>query len=229
LLQEGTAVATLVVDRDQISIPPGIKSLRAFRRWFHSDAFPEAGRICFFHNEPWVDMSKEQVFSHNQVKGEYNIVLGGLAKTRRVGRYFPDGILFVNEKVGFSTQPDGAFVTMESMRLGRVVFRPGKRGGFLEVVGALDMVLEVVSTSSVEKDTVTLPDLYWEAGILEYWLVDARSEELSFDILRYTSRGYVPTKKQSGWLKSGVFGAFFRLTRDDDELGNPEYTLHVKD
>jgi Uma2 family endonuclease len=36
------------------------------------------------------------------------------------------------------------------------------------------MVLEVVSASSVEPDTQTLRELYWAAGIKEYWLVDAR-------------------------------------------------------
>ena len=34
------------------------------------------------------------------------------------------------------------------------------------------MTLEVVSSSSVRKDTVDLRDRYYKAGILEYWLVD---------------------------------------------------------
>src|SRR5256885_8764701 len=48
--------------------------------------------------------------------------------------------------------------------------------GYLELEGTPDMVLEVVSESSVQKDTKRLRQLYWQAGIREYWLVDARRE-----------------------------------------------------
>ena len=90
------------------------------------------------------------------------------------------------------------------------------------------MVLEVVSDSSVDKDTVLLRDLYWQAGIAEYWLVDARGERLSFDILRHTSKGYTAVRRQSGWLKSSVFNKSFRLTRRFDKQDNPEYTLALR-
>jgi Uma2 family endonuclease len=90
------------------------------------------------------------------------------------------------------------------------------------------MVLEVVSPSSVEKDTVTLRDLYWRAEVREYWLVDARGERPGFDILRHTARGYSPVRRQGGWVKSAVFGKAFRLVRRADELGNPEFVLEVR-
>jgi Uma2 family endonuclease len=66
------------------------------------------------------------------------------------------------------------------------------------------------------------------AGIREYWLVDARKEPLSFDILRYTPKGYRTTAKKDDWLKSVVFGKFFRLIHQTSERGDPEYTLEVR-
>jgi hypothetical protein len=63
------------------------------------------------------------------------------------------------------------------------------------------MTLEIISASSVEKDTDILRNDYWRARISEYWLVDARGDTPRFDILRYTQRGYVPTRKQGGWVK----------------------------
>ena len=90
------------------------------------------------------------------------------------------------------------------------------------------MALEVVSTSSVGKDNEILMDLYWQAGIAEYWLVDARGDRLSFEIYRHTPKGYVPTRKHSGWVKSNVFGKSFRLRRTLDARGYPEFTLHVR-
>jgi Uma2 family endonuclease len=104
----------------------------------------------------------------------------------------------------------------------------GEKEGYLELAGTPDMVLEIVSTSSVEKDTETLRMLYWRAGIPEYWIVDARGECLEFDILRLHSDGYAAVRKRGGWLKSRVFGRSFRLTQRVDDEGNPEYSLLVR-
>ena len=90
------------------------------------------------------------------------------------------------------------------------------------------MVLEVVSAGSLKKDTVRLRRIYQDAGIPEYWLVDARRTPLTFDVFRLTARGYVATRKQGGWVKSTVFGQSFRLTQGTDALGHPEYTLAVR-
>jgi hypothetical protein len=75
---------------------------------------------------------------------------------------------------------------------------------------------------------VKLPDLYWQARIPEFWLVDARSSRLQFDIFRYHSDGYFAKRKQTGWIKSQVFGRSFRLSRRIDDEGNPEYSLSVR-
>jgi Uma2 family endonuclease len=90
------------------------------------------------------------------------------------------------------------------------------------------MVLEVVSPSSVEKDTVILRQAYWEARKREYWLVDARKEPLKFDIFRLGPKGYVSTRKQDGWVKSAVFGKAFRLTKTQVSAGRPEFSLEVR-
>jgi Uma2 family endonuclease len=104
----------------------------------------------------------------------------------------------------------------------------GKKEGYVELQGTPDMVLEVVSESSVTKDTITLQELYWQAMIPEYWIVNARGASITFEILRHTAKGYVATRKQAGWVKSAVFGKSFRLTQQTDDLGNPEYTLAVR-
>jgi Uma2 family endonuclease len=100
--------------------------------------------------------------------------------------------------------------------------------GHVEMEGAPDMVLEVVSDSSVHKDTQQLRGDYWEAGIREYWLVDARGDSLVFDILRHTPKGYRATPKKDGWMKSNVFEKSFRLTQKINEHGDPEYTLEAR-
>jgi hypothetical protein len=62
----------------------------------------------------------------------------------------------------------------------------------------------------------------------EYWLVDARTARLQFDIFRHEPDGYAAGRKQRGWLKSHVFGKSFRLSRRIDDEGNPEYSLATR-
>jgi Uma2 family endonuclease len=220
---------TFVVENETVHVPDWVqKSLKSFRQWARSDEFPETGRICYLNGEVRVDMSKEQAFSHNQVKQECNLVVGGLTKVRRLGRYFPDGMLLSNVDANMTVQPDGIFVSFKSLRSGSIRLIEGVHEGFLELEGPPEMALEIVSASSVGKDTEVLMDLYWQAGISEYWLVDARGEHLSFEIYRHMPKGYLASRKSGGWVKSSIFGKSFRLTRHDDELGNPEYTLEVR-
>jgi Uma2 family endonuclease len=91
------------------------------------------------------------------------------------------------------------------------------------------MVLEVVSNSSMRKDTQELVEDYFRAGIQEYWLIDARGETPEFDILRAGPDSYIRTRRQSGgWLKSQVFGRSFRFTQSTDSRGNPRYEVEVR-
>lgn len=221
-------MSTIVLYDDAIHLPDGINTLVAFRGWLRSDSFPEAGRISYLRGQVWVDMSKEQLFTHNQVKQEFNLVIGGLVKSERLGRYFPDGVFVTNDSADLASQPDGTFVARQSLQSGRVHLIEGEKEGFLEIEGSPDMVLEVVSASSVEKDTETLRELYWRASIAEYWLIDARSDPLSFTILQWRPAGYSAARKPAGWSKSAVFGRAFRLSSRPDETGNPEYSLSVR-
>lgn len=222
-------MTTLVVESSSVQIPGWASAdLPAFRRWVHLAECSEKTRVCYLDGEVWVDMSKELFFTHNQVKLEFTLVLGGLVKAQRLGRFVPDGMLLSNDEANLASQPDGAFVSSKSMQAGRVRLLEGSDEGYVEIEGTPDMVLEVISTSSVTKDTVTLRELYWQAGIPEYWLVDARGERLVFEILRYSARGYVVTKRVAGWQKSAVFGMSFRLARHPGEDGNPLFELAVR-
>ena len=104
----------------------------------------------------------------------------------------------------------------------------GARHGFIELEGSPDMVLEVVSDSSVKKDYELLREAYWKAGIREYWLVDARGDKLEFQILKHTSKSYSPIRAAGGWIKSAVFGESFRLIATKNHLGHPDFELQIR-
>jgi Uma2 family endonuclease len=217
-----------VVIEEEIRIPGWVNSLNSFRRWALSPRFPERGRISYIQGEVWVDMSPEDLFTHNQVKGEYGFVLRGLARRKRQGRYCPDGMLLVNVAADLSTEPDGMFISNESRLTRRVRLVRSKKQGYMEVHGSPDMTLEIVSYTSVHKDTEVLMERYWKAGITEYWLVDARGPKPIFTIFQHSPQGYVAVPKQAGWQKSAVFGKSFKLIVKKDKLGDPEYTLSVR-
>jgi len=216
-----------IIIEETVRIPDGVTDLASFRHWAYSDDFPTKGRISFLNGEVWVDMSPENLFSHNQVKGEFASVLATLVKSKRLGRYFHDRTLLSHIVAGLSTEPDGLFISYATLNSGRINL-VGEVEDSIELEGSPDMVLEVLSKTSTKKDMVVLRDLYWRAGITEYWLADARRKNLRFEILKYTDQGYIPVEQSSGWQESKVFGKSFKLTAGEDESGYPEYTLSVR-
>lgn len=220
---------TIVADTGIVRMPTALTTLDAFREWIHSDRVSEDTRAYFLDGEVWIDMSTEQLFSHNQVKKALTIVLGGLAQSRKSGRYMPDGILYSNSTANLGAKPDGAYFSFDSVRSGKVNFKDGAKEGVVELEGSLDIVIEVVSDSSVKKDTKKQPKLYFRAGVLEYWLIDARGEPLSFQIFQRGENRFKSAPERDGWLKSNVFGLEFRLVCKLDPLGQPEFVLESRE
>jgi Uma2 family endonuclease len=217
-------------DRPAIAVPPSASTLDGFRAWATSDDFPERGRITFVAGEVIVDMSPESIDRHNFLKAEISSVLYQYVRQNRMGKFYADGVLISNEQAGVSNEPDASFVSYESIRSSRVAFPPlkGDPQAGMEIVGTVDWVLEVVSISSVKKDTVLLRKAYFDAGIPEYWLIDALDDVIDFQMLVRGNGEYIPVAAKDGWLASPTFGKSFRLERTFDDLQILEYTLHMK-
>jgi Uma2 family endonuclease len=161
---------------------------------------------------------------------EVSRVLLNLNREDQRGEFYGDGVLVTNEAAGVSNNPDGTFALAKSLRSGYVRFVPraGEHSQYIEIEGTPDWVMEVASDSSVGKDTQQLHAAYHRAGIREYWLIDARGDEIVFLILYGRKTGYRATPVKDGWQQSRVFGRSFRLERQHDVLGFWEYTLQVQ-
>jgi Uma2 family endonuclease len=72
-----------------------------------------------------------------------------------------------------------------------------------------------------------LKPAYERAGIPAYWLVDARREEISFEILALEGGVYRTTAPADQPQASRVLGARFALGRARNRLGRLTYTLKV--
>jgi Uma2 family endonuclease len=214
-----------IVLGETVRIPAGISGLESYRDWARSPEFPEFGSYSYLSGELWAYPSRERA-AHNLLKGQFVAVLTLLVQQLRLGEFFGDGMLLTNVAAELSTIPDGMFVSFPSLRSGRV--RLDDELQSLEVEGSPDMTLEVVSDTSVKKDTEVLRELYWQARVREYWLVDPLGDEVSFEILRHTPRGYATTRKQAGWQKSLVFGKSFRLVQSKNVLAMRKFQLEVR-
>lgn len=217
-------MSTIVI-AEQARIPAWVTDHRSFRRWIYSGKFPERGQFFHLNGELWVDLSMESL-DHNQIESVIYAVLCSMVLENKLGRFCPDRMMLTNLEVLLSTEPDGMFLSQHSLRASLVRLKKG--GQSLEVIGTPDMVLEVVSKSTVHKDTVALLDLYYRAGIAEYWLVDSRPNHFRFDIFRPGRRKYVATRKSDGWVKSDVFGKSFKLIRTAGADDTSDYRLEMR-
>jgi Uma2 family endonuclease len=211
-----------------VTVPESARTLDGFRQWATSDEFPETGQISYLAGELFIDMSPEAFYSHNQLKTEITAVLQPLVKQRKLGKLCADRLLITNDAANLSTEPDATFLSNARLRSGevRLIPRPNDREG-IEMRGSPDWVLEIVSDTSVRKDTVKLLKLYYQANVREYWLVDARGESLEFTIYRRGRAAFEPVPAVRGWLPSDVFARRFQLIREADAFGGWEFTLKV--
>ena len=214
---------------ESIDVPTWVVDFKSFRRWARSDDFPRRGQFAYLGDHLWVSDMGEELFTHNIVKTEFTSVLASVCKKRKLGYIFSDRALLTHPKTTLSTEPDLVFASYRSVRAKKVTFARGEGDREVEISGSPDMVLEVVSKWSVRKDNVDLRLLYWLSGVGEYWLVDARSREPKFQILKRGRTGYTEVRPQAeGWTKSTVWDASFRLLTTKDEFGRPEYSVEVQ-
>ena len=139
-------------------------------------------------------------------------------------------MLLTNDRAEVANEPDAMVVLTESWEARRVWTTAGLTTGAkaTELVGTPDLVVEIVSPSSEDKDTEWLMSAYWNAGIPEYWLIDARDTPLRFDIFKRGAKGFTTGRKSDGWVKSAVLGRSFRLSRLEGRFDIPTYTLEVR-
>jgi Uma2 family endonuclease len=224
-----TSLATSIVFEEQIEVPLTVRSLADFRRWAISDEFPETGRIDFVEGRIEVDMAPEEFFCHGGVKTEIGWVLSHRVKRLQLGHLRSDRTRVSSPAADLSAEPDIVFISHDTLASGRARLVPKagrKRGHYVEVEGAPDLVVEIVSDSSVGKDTRRLPKAYFQAGVREFWLVDARGDETIFVIHRPGKEGFEPVAHDAdGFQPSAVFAYRFRLDAARDADGNWEFDL----
>ena len=222
----------LLLLENDVSIPADVFDLASFRRWARSDDFPERGRIDFVAGRVEVDMSPEDIGTHNNPKTAITAALFAEVTVRDLGQLWSDRVRLSNDAAGLSVEPDALLClwgTLESGQASLVPKATGEEGRYVEVEGRADLVVEIVSDSSEIKDTERLRRLYHAASVPEYWIVDARSDDLRFTVLRRAGPGYRTVRPDAtGFARSVVLDRAIRLVRAPARMKLFNYRLEIR-
>ena len=202
-----------VVD-GSVTVPASAHTLDGFRKWVRGGGVPDGVKAAYWDGEVWLEMTNERLKSHSAPKSR---VVGAMQKwfdDAGVGRALTDGPLLVNDSADLSNGPDAVAVLWSSFDEGRVSLGTPTADGrdSVELIGSPDLVVEVVSPPSVDKDTQVLAAKYFQAGIPEYWIVDALTDPPTLRVLVRGEEGYVEAAAgEDGWQRSGVLGRDVRM------------------
>ncbi len=223
-------MATVLLDQE-IEIPT-IRDLAEFRRWALSDEFPERGRIDYIDGRIEVDMSPEDFFTHGTLKTRVAAEIADRVEELDFGHTLIAETRISSTAGNVSAEPDVVVISHDAFDSGRASLVPKASGDpdrFVEVEGAPDLIVEIVSDSSVKKDTQRLPRAYFAAGVREFWLIDARDEELVFQIQRRGSGAFAVAETDAdGYQRSDVLDASYQLERSRHARGHWVYRLRMK-
>ena len=222
-------MASLIINEESsgrpVQIPLGLESLDSFRRWVRCDNAPHGGRIDFIDGNIEVDMSPEELFSHGSLKVAVSGELYRWVRERDLGHLFSDSTRISNPTANLSAEPDIVLVRHESIEDGQVRLTPKASAvnRFVEIVGAPDLVVEIVSDSSVEKDERRLRHAYAQSEIPEYWIIDARGADVEFQLLRLEADHYLPANF------SKALNCHVRITREPGRGGFWRYSVELSE
>jgi Uma2 family endonuclease len=221
-----------VPDDRALRIPRTARRLEGFRAWALSDRFPQTGRVDYLGGEVDVDMSPEDLQTHGTLKAALAAELFLLIAKPQSGYVFVDRTRVTSAAGELSVEPDVVVTLFSSLDAGRVRQVPAAApvpGRFVELEGAPDLVVEIVSDSSEVKDTERLPAQYARAGVPELWLLDARGSEVRFEIRHLESGTYHRIEADGGgWQRSALLQAPCRVTRQPAPHNGWLYALEVR-
>lgn len=211
-------------------IPEDAFTYEGFLRWATSDGFPQCGRIDFLGGRLFIDMAAEEINSHVKLKQAIQSALDRFAREQDIGEVLSDGALFASEQAGSGSEPDAMLCTFEGLTTGRCryVERDPGTGRHMSVQGSPDVIVEIVSNSSVRKDTRDLRERYFLAGVREYWIIDARGMAMTFHLLARGNEDWSESLTDGdGFRRSAVLNRRVRIDRGASRIGTVKYDVLI--
>ena len=150
----------------------------------------------------WVDgevvMMAPANLDHDDVVWWFRSLVTHFVQRRRLGTVHGPEVLVRLQRIRRKRLPDVAFVAT-----GRSATLKAK-----EIDGPPDLIGEVVSTDSIERDWFEKFDDYERAGVREYWVIDRMSDRV--ECFKLGAHGtYRATRLRDGRLSSTVLRGFY--------------------
>jgi hypothetical protein len=119
--------------QDEVVIPSWIVDLDTYRQWAHSDQYPERGWISYLDGEIWVDLSREELITHNKVKTAFAFAIMSVLKRIDLGEFLGDRVFLTNAQANLATEPDSMAYLWSTIQSGKLVPKPGKSHGYIGI------------------------------------------------------------------------------------------------
>ena len=136
-------------------------------------------------------MAPSPIPNHQRISGKLEFMVKKFITENNVGEVFyaPCDVYLDNENV---VQPDILFISKD--KLGII--------GEKNIQGAPDLVIEIISESSVYRDMVQKKKLYARFGVKEYWIVIPDEKEIEVYILKDNTYQLYQTYGKADTLES---------------------------
>ena len=136
---------------------------------------------------------------HQRVSRKLLYLMEHYNRQKALGEIFhaPYDVFFDEENAGI--QPDLIFVSNKR----RFIIRENNG-----LVGVPDLIVEIISKGTMDKDRVLKKDLYEAFGVLEYWIVDPRNRSIEVYLLEDNRYGLFSFAAEEGKVKSSVLPDF---------------------
>ncbi|HSI15962.1 MAG TPA: Uma2 family endonuclease [Chthoniobacter sp.] len=144
----------------------------ASKHWTFADLaqFDESERYEIYDGR-LISMATGPDFHHQEISGNLHLLLSGFVRPRQLGKlvYAPADVVLSEDNV---VQPDLLFVAKENIGIIQK-----------QVHGTPDLVVEILSTSTLRHDRQNKLELYARFGVKEYWIVDPANRSLEILVL----------------------------------------------
>ncbi|MFQ6043645.1 MAG: Uma2 family endonuclease [Candidatus Poribacteria bacterium] len=120
----------------------------------------------------------------NQLTNFLSRIMGFYCEMKDLGEIFSSRFAFTLSETN-APEPDVAFVRRERLHL---VHANGMKGG-------PDIAVEIVSRESRHRDYIEKKQLYQDAGVLEYWIIDPLQRRAGFYRLHENRYELVPLER----------------------------------
>ena len=159
-------------------------SQKAFRRWVENRPVTDVNRYELTDGR--IVMTPPAGWGHGEIEANVIHILRNLVKSHDLGRVFGSSTGY-DLPSGDTLEPDASFVSNERWSKGPQV----GRSQFLKIVP--NLVVEILSPTTAQRDRVEKKRIYEVNGVEEYWLVDPARREVT--VFQLIAGRYGPAKR----------------------------------